>query len=430
MSTTTVPLHLPALRAHMGDWVYYISFMPMNEISARISIAESIHSAKTLQELLQRQLTNRSCDIQAYLNSQPQRFFNALVVGTYGGNPQWHEVAIRKIESRIGESPEYLEGALGILTLQGTEKLFAIDGQHRVAGIAKAVEGKPELGKEEVCVIFLAGVTAEQRKKDPQGFERTRRLFTTLNRYAKPVSKRDIIALDEDDVIAITTREAVESLPLFRNKVSIRQTKSLPISDRVSVTTIVAVYDALDHYFRTQPRAWAKLKRQRPIDDVIADYDKRAVDLFDVLCKNHPPLQKVRDSKPTDEVAVRYRNARGGNLLFRPIGFQMVVRTIRLLMDRGMTLEKAAAATSKVPMQLAKPPWAGILWNSLSQRMLTANENQRAAQRVMLHGAGGELTQLASTEAELRTELAGILNIEQKDVVIERYSPLVDIPET
>src|SRR5205823_2004735 len=134
--------------------------------------------------------TNRSGEIQTYLRSQPLRFFNALVIGTYGGHPQWHEVSIRRLESRIGDSPAYLEGALGILTLEGTEKLFAIDGQHRVAGIEKAVGEKPELGDEEVCVIFVSGVVAEKRSEDEQGFERTRRLFTTLNRYAKPVSKR------------------------------------------------------------------------------------------------------------------------------------------------------------------------------------------------------------------------------------------------
>src|SRR5688500_11450244 len=88
------PLHLPALRAHMGDWIYYITFMPMREIAARISVAEDIHTAETLKELLQRQLTNRSGEIESYLRTQPQRFFNALVVGTYGGKPQWHEVSI------------------------------------------------------------------------------------------------------------------------------------------------------------------------------------------------------------------------------------------------------------------------------------------------------------------------------------------------
>ena len=107
----------------------------------------------------------------------------------------------------------------------------------------------------------------------------------------------------------------------------------------------------------------------------------------------------------------------------------MVVRTIRLLMDRGLTLEKAAAATSSVPMQLAKAPWAGVLWDATNHRMLTANENQRAAQRVMLHGAGGDLSQLASSEEGLKTELAGILNVDQKKVVIQRYPPAVAKPE-
>lgn len=45
--------------------------------------------------------------------------------------------------------------------------------------------------------------------------QRSRRLFSTLNRYAKPVSMRDIIALDEDDVVAIASRDLIDTHPLF-----------------------------------------------------------------------------------------------------------------------------------------------------------------------------------------------------------------------
>ena len=31
-------LFLPALRATMGDWVYYISFMSMEDIATRVSV--------------------------------------------------------------------------------------------------------------------------------------------------------------------------------------------------------------------------------------------------------------------------------------------------------------------------------------------------------------------------------------------------------
>jgi DNA sulfur modification protein DndB len=406
----------------MGDWVYYITFMPMREIATRISVAEDIHTADTLKELLQRQLTNRSGEIETYLRTQPQRFFNALVVGTYGGKPQWHELSIRKIESHLKNAPEYLDGALGVLTLQGNETLFAIDGQHRVSGIEKAIEKTPKLGDEEVTVIFVAGIIAKKREEDPEGFERTRRLFTTLNRYAKPVSKRDIIALDEDDVIAITTRRLVEETPLFRNKVSVAKNKSLPVTDRKNLTTIVTIYDALDIYLRTTQKGWGKFKRKRPdSEDEVKSFFDRSTALFDSMCKSFPPLAKLRDSEPDDEVASRHRSVKGGHLLFRPIGFQMVVQTISLLLQQDIPLAKAIAAVSKVPMQLAKPPWLGLMWDDTNHRMIT-RDTPKPAQRLLYYCAGGDLATFNTDEQTLRSDLAGVMNMRPADVTLKRYA--------
>ena len=82
--------------------------------------------------------------------------------------------------------------------------------------------------------------------------ERTRRLFTTLNRYAKPVSKSEIVALDEDDIIAITTRELVENHQLFQEKISLSKTKAVSVNDNRSFTTIITLYDVLDILFKTK----------------------------------------------------------------------------------------------------------------------------------------------------------------------------------
>ena len=117
--------------------------------------------------------------------------------------------------------PRELDGVLGILRLDGTQTLFAIDGQHRVEGIRQALKENKELGREEVSVILVA------HRNDSDGMERTRRLFTTLNRYAKPVSKSEIVALDEDDIIAITTRALVEKHPLFQEKISLQRRRRL-----------------------------------------------------------------------------------------------------------------------------------------------------------------------------------------------------------
>jgi DNA sulfur modification protein DndB len=206
-------LTLPALRAHMGDWVYYVTFLQMEEIANRIELAEEIHPSSTLKEMIQRQITNRAVPIAEYLLNQPQHFFNALIVGVYGGSPNWYELAIGTNPQFDADSlPGYLEGALGILRLDGMETLFALDGQHRVEGIKQALKKNEDLKTDEVSVIFVA------HRTDSEGMERTRRLFTTLNRYAKPVKKSEIIALDEDDTIAIITRELVEKYPLFREE--------------------------------------------------------------------------------------------------------------------------------------------------------------------------------------------------------------------
>ena len=78
----------------MGDWVYYISFLRMNQIADQIHFAQDIHSSNVLRDMIQRQITNRAGQISDYLLKQPQRFFNTLIVGVYGGSPKWYELSI------------------------------------------------------------------------------------------------------------------------------------------------------------------------------------------------------------------------------------------------------------------------------------------------------------------------------------------------
>ena len=109
-------------------------------------------------------------------------------------------------------SDETIE-SLGFLTLRGDENLFALDGQHRLAGIKKAIkDGIDQDPYDDLSVIFVAHQTTKK------GLERTRRLFTTLNKTARPVSKGDIVALDEDDAMAICVRWLIEKTNLFSGR--------------------------------------------------------------------------------------------------------------------------------------------------------------------------------------------------------------------
>ena len=83
-------LALPALRGSFGDWTYYSTVVPMPELARRVSFADDIHDNTALSSWIQRSLKgNRAGDIAEYLQVQPERFFNSLVVALYGGTPKW-----------------------------------------------------------------------------------------------------------------------------------------------------------------------------------------------------------------------------------------------------------------------------------------------------------------------------------------------------
>lgn len=66
---------------------------------------------------------------------------------------------------------------------------FLIINRDRVAGITAALAENKELASEQVSVIFIA------HSQTDQGMKKTRKLFSTLNRRAKPVGKMKILLL-------------------------------------------------------------------------------------------------------------------------------------------------------------------------------------------------------------------------------------------
>ena len=409
-------LIIPALRAHMGDWIYYVTFLRMDQIADQIHIAQEIHTSNVLKDMIQREITNRAGQISDYLLKQPQRFFNSLIVGVYGGSPNWYEL-------KIGTNPRFnapvlpreLAGVLGVLRLDGTQTLFAIDGQHRLQGIKQALKANDELKQEEVSVIFVA------HRNDSDGLERTRRLFTTLNRYAKPVSKSEIVALDEDDILAITTRELVEKHPLFQEKISLAKTKAVAVKDNRSFTTIITLYDVLEILFRKQGRGWNEFKRHRPADDYISNFYFKSAQFWDTMVEHFPPLAEVLTSQPGENVAGRYRHREGGHLLFRPVGLLIIAHVVRQAKDSGLPEKEAIKRISEISMELTDEPWVGLLWDKINQRMISGPPPQKVAKHLLFYNIGGDLDQINTNEEKLRREYAGLINRIPSEVTLVRF---------
>jgi DNA sulfur modification protein DndB len=402
---SNTPLYLPALRAKMGDWIYYIAYMRMKEIAARVDFAEDIHDSKSLNDLLQRAVTSRSTSIVSYLLKQKQRFFNSIIIGVYGGAPKWFELTLKgndKLSSK--DLPAYLIGSVGYLLLNGQENLFAIDGQHRVSAIDDAVKADTQLEDEEVAVIFVSA------KQDQASRQRTRRLFSTLNRYAKPVGQRDIIALDEDDTTAIIVRKMINEYELFRGK-RINTTvlgKSIPKNDNHCITTIVSLYDMLNIILRDKPdKEWKEFLSIRPDEKIITKYYKRAATYWD----NLQMAFEVFHSLTKEEIEIdRWRHKAGGHLLFRPIGLQIVTEVVKLLTEGGLSQRAALRRIAKVDLTLSSSPWAGLLWEPRKKRMITRKENQAVARKLLYYMAKGLLSSIKTDKHALKEEYASAIN--------------------
>ena len=408
-------LMLPAIRAHMGDWNYYMTFLRMEEIAAQVHTVQEIHSSAVLNEMIQQEISKRAAQISEYLLNQPERFFNSLVVGVHGGAPNWYKLDIAPDVYFDDEAvSREMEGCQGFIHLDGTQTLFAIDGRHRVEAIKQALQKSAELNKEEVSVIFVA------HRRDADGMERTRRLFTTLNRYAKPVSKSEIVALDEDDIIAITTRELVEKHPLFQEKISLSKTKAVAVSDNSSFTTIITLYDVLETLLKEKGHNWKAFKTRRPDDGTIAKVYAKSANFWYTMTEQFPPLAEIMTNLPGKNVAGRYRHREGGHLLFRPVGLLIIADVVRQAKDSGLTEEDAIERLAKVSMELTDEPWVGLLWDKTNRRMISGATPQKVAKQLLFYRIGGDLAQMKTTVEKLRREYAGLLNREEYEVELPR----------
>ncbi len=377
MTAKTDQIILPALRGVMGTWVFYSCLMNLRELAQRVHFAEEVHKSKQLSDMIQRQLTaGRSAQIAQYLEKQDERFFNSLVIATYGGRPNWHalsDVKSRNTEKDLAGLTDDTVASVGFLTLHGNERLFALDGQHRLAGIKKAIkDGIDQDPYDELSVIFVA------HDATAKGMQRTRRLFTTLNKTARPVSKGDIIALDEDDVMAITVRWLIEETGYFRgSKLAFVASNNMPVANTESLTTIGSLYDVLSILFSHGDTGLRKpkgeLQRVRPPNGELDKYFMLAAQYFSFLDQHATELHEFFRATITGPIVNKYRGNHGGSVLFRPIGLEIFTRIIsRLTTD--MSLSAAVQLACKLPRDLTGQPYAGIMWDKSTRTISNAHK--------------------------------------------------------
>ncbi|MGL4206358.1 MAG: DGQHR domain-containing protein [Aeromonadaceae bacterium] len=379
-------LLLPCLRGAIGDWVTYTCLMRLKEIVELVSFAEDIHKSKKLSKLIQRELKkDRQKDIGEYLLTEPEAFFNSLVVAIYDGAPRWHQfdtINGEKEETKNYETPDYAAECLGYLSITKKEKMFAIDGQHRLSGIQYAIQKDPDIGYQQIPVTFIPHFN------DDAGLKRTRRLFTTLNKKAKPVNRAAVISLDEDDLSACATRYLVEETDLFNeNRIKFQANNSVSYSDDGILTTIGNLYDVVRHLLQYGLGIEKKLidnyrgteTEKNKIFDLI-------VDVFTYLFNKIPALNEYHLAENKTIITKKYRRKEDGGLfIFRPIGLKIYIialcRYSSVKKRNGDSFENSAKefinATYDIDFRMETPLFINKLWDINEKKILALKADHR-----------------------------------------------------
>ena len=381
----------PALKARMGTWDYYIVKMKMKELAAEVRFAMDVHEEHTLSDAIQRSLKRDRArkEIARYLALQPERFFGAIVVACLGGNPTFTEV-------RITDDPEFkffkagrLDESFGVLTFDGGQKYFALDGQHRlkaIKGLIDRSEGEiyeaPEgFEDEEVTVLMIMRLDP----KDEHFLSSYRRLFATLNRYAKTVDKDTIIIMDEDDAFAIITRRLITEHPFFKwggkQKESPRiKTEGKNITaGEAYFTSLQTLYEMNIDWLKSPHRndfGWGTDEEsvKKTVDFIRFRPDEEYLDMlyaelatcWDGLIKSFPDLQKKPEAMRIHDITEEERDTYSDHFFFWPICQEVLIKVIRRILNLKLpnpdkptsdAITKILKPLSMIDWDLHKPPW-------------------------------------------------------------------------
>ena len=216
--------------------------------------------------------------------------------------------------------------------------------------------------------------------------KKTRRLFSTLNRYAKPVTMDDIIALDEDDIVAIVTRNLLEEFDLFANdRIIYSKQKAIPSTNYKAFTSIITLYQCNLELFKlfyeskknlkpTKPRIDEYLKFRKS-DSEINEFYNFCSSFWDNLKNNISPINEFINTE--EHPAKKFRNKNGGNILFRPIGLLPFVKAIVKIKTRKKSTQfkTIIKKLNSINLDITKKPWNYVVWNPISEGMIMNNSS-------------------------------------------------------
>jgi DNA sulfur modification protein DndB len=328
-----------AARGSMGGLNFYVTTMKLGELARNVGYTERDvgGGASSPPDLLRQRklnLTRVRQEMKPYLLDNPDHFFSALLVEVVQPGEPTHEITF---------VPQGDSDDVGIVRFDGTEKLQALDGQHRLKAIQLALEEQPELAKESIAVVFVPH----------RGIERSQQLFSDLNRYAKTPSKTISILFEHREFEANAAKAWASSSIAFRDGRTNMESNSLVAKSR-HVITLSVLYECVKDLIGRDyaKRIWADQSQLQQ------DADRTGRELAtwydELVIPNLPDL--------TDVIAGRLKpvELRGRYLYSHSIGWRTIAKTVRRAKEqRRNWKDLVEQGLKQVDWSLANPEWEG-----------------------------------------------------------------------
>ncbi|PMR70411.1 DNA sulfur modification protein DndB [Halomonas heilongjiangensis] len=209
----------PAARGVQSGRPCYVAMCPMRLIP-KIFIFDS---QEVPPELRAQRTLNRTRvpDIVSYLVENPTDYTLSAITASIDAHVSFEP----STDTGLGQN-------LGLLSIPMDAKILINDGQHRREAIIQAIEQNPELGYDNIPVLFFID----------EGLQRSQQMFADLNKHAVRPSDSISTLYDHRDAISKLARSVAENVTAFSRLTEMEKSS---ISNRSSkLFTLSAIKNA------------------------------------------------------------------------------------------------------------------------------------------------------------------------------------------
>ena len=385
-----MPFTKIAIKAKFGSTNYYVTSMSAQEVSGIIRAANEtdVWSNDGIDERLQREPNwNRiQKQIVPYLVNNENRFFGSIIALAHDSKIEFESISY--LAKDLAHNYKYEAEKIGFLTIAGGN-IICLDGQHRLLAIQSAmhtstkdlkISGKylNEIPNDEISVIFV-------EHKDN---EKTRGIFNTINRYAKPTSRGDNIITSEDDGYAILARQLLSKEgPFDINSVN---WKSNTLTDRMTKFSTISVLHA-SYKIILVSLGISFSNQERPSDEILEESKThifafwkkvlKGIDAYDLALKKPAEIPNMRKEGKF-------------SLLFKPAAqLSLVAALVRATSDKKLiaklSLNDAIERANQLNWNMGDPLWKGVIIKE-SGAIDAGPEGRKRAASLIFHMIAGE----------------------------------------